>query len=149
MLYFGFESRKYFKLQQNSPGHEPLKSLLRGVRFSCIFEKSGRNEATDLAVSQLRGSTIAIISAHVPGPQMWASAGPRPSSSSPKQCKSDGRVEIYNSVSARSQLMKSKRKKITGLSYSDLQDYRTVVLGFFNLNIKIGHEKREFLNANL
>ena len=47
-----------------SPGHEPQKSLLRGLRFFCIFEKSGKNEATDLA-SAVRGSTIAIISAHV------------------------------------------------------------------------------------
>ena len=46
--------------------------------FSVIFEKSGKNEATDLEVSQLWGSTIAIISAHVPGPHMWASAGPGP-----------------------------------------------------------------------
>ena len=43
---------------------------------------------------------------------MWASAGPGPSSSSPKQWKSDGRVKIYNSVSARSPLTKSKGKKI-------------------------------------
>ena len=41
---------------------------------------------------------------------MWASAGPGPSSSSPKQWKSDGRVKIYNSVSARSPLTKSKKK---------------------------------------
>ena len=53
-----------------------LKKSPWGLRFFCIFEKSGKNEATDLAVSQLRGSTIAIISAHVPGPHMWASAGP-------------------------------------------------------------------------
>ena len=53
-----------------------------------------------MVVSQLLGSTIAIISAHVPGQHMWASAGQGPSSSSPKQCKSDGRVKIYNSVSA-------------------------------------------------
>ena len=72
----------------------------------CIFEKLRKREATDLAVSQLRGSTIAIISAHVPGQHMWASAGPGPSSSSPKQWKSDGRVKIYNSVSARSPLTK-------------------------------------------
>ena len=38
--------------------------------FFCIFEKSGINEATDLAVSELRGTTIAIISVHVPGPHM-------------------------------------------------------------------------------
>ena len=43
---------------------------------------------------------------------MWASAGPGPSSSSPKQWKSDGRVKIYNSVSARSPLTKSKKKKL-------------------------------------
>ena len=51
--------------------------------------------------------TIAVISAHVPGQRMWASAGQRPSSSSPKQG-----VKIYNSVSARSPLTKSKKKKI-------------------------------------
>ena len=59
-----------------------------------------------------RGSTIAIISAHVPGPHMWASAGPGQSSSTPKQWKTDGHVKIYNSVSARSPLAKSKKKKI-------------------------------------
>ena len=41
---------------------------------------------------------------------MWASPGPGPSSSSPKQWKSDGRVKIYNSVSARLPLTKSKKK---------------------------------------
>ena len=39
-----------------------------------------------------------------------ASAGQGPSSSSPKQWKSDGRVKIYNSVSARLPLTKSKKK---------------------------------------
>ena len=43
---------------------------------------------------------------------MWASAGPGPSSSSPKQWKSDGRVKIDNFVSARLPLTKSKKKKI-------------------------------------
>ena len=69
------------------------------------------NEATDLAVSQLRGSTIAIISPHVPGLHMWASAGQGLSSSSPKQWKSIGSV-IYNSVSARSPLTKSEKTKL-------------------------------------
>ena len=87
------------------------KSLTR-PSFFCICEKSWKNEATDLAVSQLRGSTIAIITAHVPGQHMWASAGPGPSSSSPKQWKSDGRVKIYNFVSARSPLTKFKKKKL-------------------------------------
>ena len=32
---------------------------------------------------------------------------------------------------------------------TDFFGYRTVVLGFFNLNIKARHEIREFLNANL
>ena len=41
---------------------------------------------------------------------MWASAGPGPSSSSPKQCKSDGHVQIYNSVSAKLPLTKSIKK---------------------------------------
>ena len=86
------------------------KSLTR-PSFFCIFEKSGKNETTDLAVSQRWGSTIAIISAHVPGPNIWASAGPGPSSSSSKQCKLDGHVKIYNFASARSPLTKSKKKK--------------------------------------
>ena len=89
-----------------------LKNLLQGLFFFCIFEKSGIKEATDLAVSQLLGPTIAIISAHVPGQHMWASVGPGPSSSSPKLWKTDGRVKIYNSLSARSPLTKSKKKKI-------------------------------------
>ena len=42
--------------------------------FFCIFEKSGINEATDLAISQLQCSTIALTSAHVPGQHMWALA---------------------------------------------------------------------------
>ena len=41
---------------------------------------------------------------------MWASAGPGPSWSSPKQWKLDGCVKIYNSASARSPLTKSKKK---------------------------------------
>ena len=40
---------------------------------------------------------------------MLASVGQGPSSSSPKQCKSDGHVKI--SVSARSPLTKSKKEK--------------------------------------
>ena len=78
--------------------------------FSCIFEKSGKNYATDLVVTQLWGSAIAVISAHLPGQHTWASAGPDPSSSTPKQCKLNGCVKIYNSVSARSPLTKSKKK---------------------------------------
>ena len=88
----------------------------------CIFEKSGKNEATDLAVSQLLGSTIAIISAHVPGLQMWASASQGPSSSSPKQWKCDGHVQIYNSVSARSLRKSKKTKKYRERSVSALTD---------------------------
>ena len=45
---------------------------------------------------------------------MWASAGQGPSSSSPKQCKLDGRVKIYNSVSgdsARDRHRRNPRKK--------------------------------------
>ena len=36
-----------------------------GLSFVCIFKQSEKTEATDLAVSQLLGSTFAIISAHV------------------------------------------------------------------------------------
>ena len=93
-----------------SEGREPYKSLLLGIPFFCIFEESEINEATDLVVSQLRGPTIAIISAHVPGQHIWARAGPGQSSNSPKEWKSDGRVKIYNFVSARSPLTKSKEK---------------------------------------
>ena len=67
-----------------SLGHEPWKSLWLGLRFFCICKKSGKNEATDLVVSQLWGSIIAIISGHVPGQHMWPSAGPGQSSSSPQ-----------------------------------------------------------------
>ena len=105
------------EVSARQPGAWALESLWWGLRFFCTFEKSGKNESTDLAVSQLQNSTIAIISAHVPGPYMWASAGPDPSSSSPKQCKSDDRVEIYNSVSARSPLTKSKKEKIRAQQY--------------------------------
>ena len=80
--------------------------------FSVFSRNQEKKEATDLAVSQLRGSAIAVISAHVPSQHMWASAGPGLSSSSPKQWKSDGRVKIYNSVSERVPLTKSKKKKI-------------------------------------
>ena len=61
-------------------------------------------------VSHLLGSTMAIICADVPGPHMWASAGPGPSSSSPKQWKSDSSIKIYSSVRERLPLKKSKKK---------------------------------------
>ena len=48
----------------SSQGHEPQKSLLQGLLVFYIFKKSGKNKFTDLAVSQLQGSTIAITSAH-------------------------------------------------------------------------------------
>ena len=94
---------------QCSLGREPQKSLWQGLCFFCIFEKSGQNEAIDLAISQLRGSTIAIISSHVPGQHIGASAGCCPNSSSLKQWKSDGSVKIYNSVSTWLPLTKSKK----------------------------------------
>ena len=83
-----------------------------GLRLFYIFERSGTNKATDMVVSHLLGSIIAIISAHVPGQHIWASVGQGLSSSSPKQWKSDGSVKIYNSFSARSPLTKSKKEKI-------------------------------------
>ena len=93
----------------DQPGAWALEKSLKRLSFFCIFEKSGINKAIDLAVSQLWGSTIAIISADVPGLHMWASAGPGPTSSSSKQWKSDGCFKICNSVSARSPLTKSKK----------------------------------------
>ena len=83
------------------PGSSSVKQCKSDGRVKKIMKK----EATDLAVSQLQCSANAIIASHVPGPHMWASAGP--SSSSVKQCKSDGGLKIYNSVSARSPLTKS------------------------------------------
>ena len=77
----------------------------------CIFEKYGKNEATDLTVSQLRGTTIATISAHVPSLLMWVSLGSGPSSSSRQQWKSDCHVKIYNSVTVREWLPLTKSKK--------------------------------------
>ena len=46
----------------------------------------------------------------MPGQHIWVSVGPDPSSSSPKQWKSDGHAKIYNFVSARSPLTKLKEK---------------------------------------
>ena len=83
------------------------------ARIACNVQKRATKSDSSghcLAGSQLRGSTIAIISAHVPGPHMWASADTGPSSSSPKQWKSDGRYKISNSFSARSPMTKSKKK---------------------------------------
>ena len=137
------------------------KSLTRPSFFPCIFEKSGKNKANDLAVGQLRGSTIAITSAHVPGPNMWASAGPGPSSSSPKQWKLDGRVKIYNSVSARSPLTKSKKKKysersnikstrvsaLTGLLLSAMQN--GTIFAQCSSSSSLTSKKRELITWNL
>ena len=83
---------------------------LQGLRFFGIFEKSGKNEATDLAVSQLRlrGSTRYDL-CPCARPAHVGECGTGPSSSSPKQWKSFGCVKIYNSVSARSPLTKSKK----------------------------------------
>ena len=47
----------------------------------------------------------------LPGQHIWASVCQDPSSSSSKQWNLDGHVKIYNSVSARLPLTKSKRKK--------------------------------------
>ena len=55
-----------FKFKQ-SGARALQKSLMRPFLY---FREI---RATDLAVSQLRGSTIALISAHVPGQHMWAS----------------------------------------------------------------------------
>ena len=55
---------------------------------------------------------------------MWASAGPGPSSSSPKQWKSDGRVKIYNSVSARAAL-KNPIKNIMPRRAQAAQQYKS------------------------
>ena len=76
---FNFKETHLVTLQQQlSPGHEPSKSVLLGLLCFCIFEKSGINEATDHQVSQLRGFTIAIISAHVPGPHIVGECWPGP-----------------------------------------------------------------------
>ena len=61
--------------QSGGQGQSLRKSLIWGLRVFCIFEKSGINKATCLAVTQLRGTTIAIISAHVPGLQWPSTCG--------------------------------------------------------------------------
>ena len=94
-----------------SLGPEPLKSLLLCLCFFCILEKSGKKQATDLAVNKLLGSAIAEISAYVLGQHMWASAGQGPSSTSPKQWKSNRCFKIYNSVSERWPLTILRNKK--------------------------------------
>ena len=176
---------------------------------------------TDLAVSQLQSSTIAVISAHMPGLHLWASAGLGPSSSSPKQWKTGSQMVMlrFTTLSARDCHWRNPRKKnyrecsnIKSACVSALTDsvphkmakaqqsvqhssgiepklpysllltfttnlalshwfisiaqkklymtlqisspatdflHRTVVLGFFKLKIKAGHEIQEFLNANL
>ena len=93
--------------------YQSIQGTYNNTHFVQHLATMSENEATDLEVSQLLGSTIAIISAHhdVPSPHTWASAGQGPSSRSLKPCKSDGRVKIYNSVSATSPLTKSKKKK--------------------------------------
>ena len=63
---------------------------------------------------------------------MWARAGPGPSSGSPKQWKSDGRVKTYNSVRARSPLTKSKEKKLLRA-----QQYKRVAFLMMACNIVI------------
>ena len=84
-----------------SEGREPYKSLLLGIPFFCIFEESEINEATDLVVSQLRGPTIAIISAHMPGQHMWARAGPGQSSKILQKSGSQMVVLRFTTLSAR------------------------------------------------
>ena len=78
------------------------KSCMR-PSFFCIFKKSGKNEATDLAVSQLnlllKGSTIAIISADVPRP-------------GPKFKFSKTVVKIYNSVSTKRHWHNPRKQKL-------------------------------------
>ena len=71
-----------------------LGMSLRKVSYKTFFfSVFSRNQEK----MQFQGSTIAIISAHVPGQHMWARAGPGTSSSSPNYWKSDGRVKTYNS----------------------------------------------------
>ena len=73
---------------------------LRKVSYKAlVFSVFLRNQ--EKTKPPLQGSTIAIISAHVPGQHMWASAGPGPSSKFSKTVESDGSVKIYNSVSPR------------------------------------------------
>ena len=110
-------TRKISICSVNHAGAWALKMSLMSPSFFLYFQdirKKWLSEATDLAVSQLLGSTMVVIPAHVPGLHMWASAGPRTSSSSPKQWKSDSHLKIYNFVRKRSQwlLIKSKKKKL-------------------------------------
>ena len=115
----GMSLRKVTSLGSNlasvtSQGHEPSKHLLLGLRFFCIFEESGKNEATDLAVCQLRGSTIAIISAHVPGQHMWASADPGPTTKLTQVLQNSASWMVvlrFTTLSARDRHWRNPRKK--------------------------------------
>ena len=80
--------------------------------FFLYFREIRKNEATDLAVSQPLGSTIATISAQVPGPHIWAKCRPWPKFKFPKTVEVGWCVKVYNSVCARSPLTKSKKEKL-------------------------------------
>ena len=88
----------------------------------------------------------------------------------PKQWKSDGSVKIYSSVSARSPLKKSKKKKNIGstaiyehlyqctekngmlhIVFCNLQSifFHFSILILFTSNIKARHKIPEFMNTNL
>ena len=60
------------------------KSLMRPLVFIYFREirKKRSHRPGGQSAPRLYNSIIAIISAHVPGPHMWATAGPGPSSSS-------------------------------------------------------------------
>ena len=90
---------------------------LRKVSYEAlVFSVFSRNQKKPKPTWQSVSSEAlqwlkSLPSAHVPGQHVWTSVGKGPSSSSPKQCKLDGGFKIYNSVSARSPLTKSKKKK--------------------------------------
>ena len=85
----------------------PVRTLpLQPDAFACWWRPCGVTwDAGQSALRLYNGYNLCLCA-------MPAHLGQGPSSSSPKQWKSDGRVKIYNSVSARSPLTKSKKKKI-------------------------------------
>ena len=52
-----------------------LENSLTRLSFFVYFREIRKKEATDLTVNQLRGSTIVIISAHLPGHTCHATCG--------------------------------------------------------------------------
>ena len=96
-----------------NPSFENTMTWGRRQSGAWAFKKSLMRPLFFLYLQQIRniqshwpGCQSALrLPTHVPGPHMWVSAFPGPSTSSPKQWKSDGCVKIYNSLSVSSEAL--------------------------------------------